>query len=187
MIQKIIGEDILFCIPLEPNTTGEKYLSTNKYDINQAKGVTLYSDGTKSITRYRSGLAVRLQEVMLSVTQLHCFLHPEALPSKPFEMDCYEKFHQSCKFYQWKSVMHSHFQKKKTLVLFYINLPYHIEVRWFSMDNVLKRVFRVKQEHIRLESRIWKTSFHFLLKYNMMNINYNMSFEQLSNYFPKKI
>lgn len=34
MIQKIIGEDILFCIPLEPNTTGEKYLSTNKYDIN---------------------------------------------------------------------------------------------------------------------------------------------------------
>ncbi|CAG9828795.1 unnamed protein product [Diabrotica balteata] len=82
------------------NTTGKCLLDTfvkctSKYNIDWVKCIAICTDGAKAMTGHKSGLVVKLQEIMPNTKWRHCFLHREALASKalPPEMDCVMKIH----------------------------------------------------------------------------------------------
>lgn len=150
-----IQEDILFCSPLETNTTGKCLFDsfvkrTSKYVIDWGKCIAICTDGAKAMTGHQSGLVVRLQEIMPNATWRHCFLHREALASKalPPEMDCVMKtIIKVVNSIKGKALQTRLFRKIcEDMGAIFQNLLYHTEVRWLSRGNVLKRVFHLRAE-----------------------------------------
>ncbi|CAG9830805.1 unnamed protein product [Diabrotica balteata] len=149
-----IQEDVLFCFPLETNTTGKCLLDTfmkrtSKYDIDWGKCIATCTHGAKAMTGRKSGLVVKLQEIMPNAKSRHCFLHREALASKalPPEMDCVMKtITKVVNSIKEKALQTRIFRKIcEDMGALFENL-YHTEVRWLSRGNVLKRVFHLIAE-----------------------------------------
>ncbi|KZC11629.1 hypothetical protein WN55_02911 [Dufourea novaeangliae] len=72
-----VTEDILFCKPLETNTSGKYLLDTfiesASYDIDWTKYIGISIDGAKVMMGHRSGFIVKVQEIMPYDTWLHYF------------------------------------------------------------------------------------------------------------------
>jgi len=82
-----ITEDLLFCISLPSNTTGEAIFNVLNsfmisHDIKWDNCVAVSTDGARAMSGTRLGLQARLKTINSSIIWHHCCIHREALALK---------------------------------------------------------------------------------------------------------
>jgi len=87
-----IEEDLLFCTPLDTNTTGEEIFKVidsyiNKHQVDWVKCIDVCSDGAASMVGKIKGTVTRIKNVAPKCHSSHCVLHRHALIRKKMPLE----------------------------------------------------------------------------------------------------
>uniref|UniRef100_A0A2S2PYP3 Transposon-derived Buster3 transposase-like protein n=1 Tax=Sipha flava TaxID=143950 RepID=A0A2S2PYP3_9HEMI len=108
------------------------------------------TDGAPAMLGSRSGLATLVKEKNRKVLTTHCIIHRQALASKTLPEELQYTLKQAIKLVNIikTSALNTRIFKKicSDLDSEYETLLFHTEVRWLSKDNMLARLFSLKEE-----------------------------------------
>ena len=140
-----IEEAIIFCFPLQLNTTRAADILQKVDDYFKKwklKWENLYSvctDGASAMIGARSGFAKRVKKLAPGATSVHCMIHRQALASRTLPLDLQSALNIAIKMVNLvkKSALNTRLFSKlcKDMSVDYTTLLYHTDVRWLSKGN----------------------------------------------------
>ena len=185
-----VKEEFLFCSELDTTTTNADIMGKRK-TFFEAHGLQwedvcgVCTDGAPAMLGFQSGFTKKVKELAPEAKGTHCFIHRYALASKTLPtafkniLDLVVKI---VNFIEADSLGTRQFKELcKYMNAMYEILLFHTAVRWLSKDNVLNRVFEMKNE-IKLFLK-FKNKEEFLSHFN--DNNWIISHAYLADIFEK--
>ena len=86
-----------------------------------------------------------------SLIAFHCILHQQNLAAKPATVgDTFNKILEIVHFIRVNSTRHRQFREllindDKTDI---VDMPFYCQVRWLSQENILRKIFKLKQQKV---------------------------------------
>ena len=140
-----IEETILFCFPLQLNTTRAADILQKvddyfkKWDLKWENLYSVCTDGASAVIGARSGFAKRVKKLAPGATSVHCMIHHLALASRTLPLDLQSALNIAIKMVNLvkKSALNTRLFSKlcKDMSVDYTTLLYHTDVRWLSKGN----------------------------------------------------
>ncbi|XP_067407567.1 general transcription factor II-I repeat domain-containing protein 2A-like [Emydura macquarii macquarii] len=153
-----IIEEFVELVPMKDTTTGDNIFNNlveilDRLGVDWMQAVSLATDGAPQMVGRKAGVAAKLKEKLLAVTQqyqfcnLHCILHQEALCSKTLKLDkVLDVVIKTVNFIRARGLNHRQFNCLLEVTEKPYGLPYHTDVRWLSWGAVLKRCYELRDE-----------------------------------------
>ena len=151
-----IKEEFLFCEHLlETAKASDVFQKVNSFFVKQnfdwkKKTGSICTDGAPAMLGNKSGFAALVKKEAPSVTLTHCMLHRHALAAKCLPLTLKEILSYCVKmvnFIKNRSINHSLFKALcRELGSDHEVFLCHLEVRWLSRGEILKRLQELKQE-----------------------------------------
>nr|XP_042897067.1 protein FAM200A-like [Parasteatoda tepidariorum]XP_042902277.1 protein FAM200A-like [Parasteatoda tepidariorum]XP_042906149.1 protein FAM200A-like [Parasteatoda tepidariorum]XP_042906152.1 protein FAM200A-like [Parasteatoda tepidariorum] len=155
VVETDVREDMLFCKPIEGNTTASEVFNMidkffNEYNILWENCVGLCTDGAPSMAGKNAGLQALVRKVAPRASWTHCMIHRQSLVSRDMGEDLLTVFQviiRVVNFIKNSPLRGRLFAKLcNDMGSEYTSLLYYCEARWLSRSKVLQRVFELKEE-----------------------------------------
>ena len=150
-----IEKKMLFCRPLEMTTKAEDVLKLvgayfQEKNMKCKRLIGVCTNGAPAMLGCRSGFISKIKQKNPDAVGTHCVIHREALASKTLPAAMKNKLGiiiRIVNFIKSSAVNSQLFAKLcKDMDSNHINLLFHTDVRWLSKDNILARVYDLKDE-----------------------------------------
>uniref|UniRef100_K7GCS1 DUF4371 domain-containing protein n=1 Tax=Pelodiscus sinensis TaxID=13735 RepID=K7GCS1_PELSI len=155
MVEGDFKDEFLFCNTLDITTKAQDVMEivNNFFEVHGLDWVTLVgvtTDGVPAMLGSRSGFQMLVKQCTSMVTGVHCFIHREALVSKtsPDQLNAIFKGLVKVVNHIKSSALNTRLFKRFCLDMGsdFDVLLFYTSVRWLSAENVLSRVFQLREE-----------------------------------------
>ena len=155
VVETDVREDMLFCKPIECNTTAREVFKIidnffNENGILWENCVGLCTDGAPPMAGKNAGLQALVRKVAPRAVWTHCMIHRQSLVSRDMGEDLltvFEVITRVVNFIKNSPLRGRLFAKLcDDMGSKYRSILYYCEARWLSRAKVLQRVFELKEE-----------------------------------------
>ena len=150
-----INKEFLFCQPLETTSKTVDVFQMpidffDKTELSWSKLVRVCTDSAPAMIGANCGLIFLAKQISPAIQGTHCMIHKAALVSKTISKRLHEHMSVVIKVvnYVKSSALNTRLFSKlcKDIDADHTALLYHTQVRWLSKENILSRIFELREE-----------------------------------------